>query len=233
MSDSLTPHRAWATRLACALLAATSALSSSCLVDADHRCGTHQVLQGDLCACETGYGLTGNQCLACGANEVGSLTGCDCAAGFTRGDAGQPCSASGLGQACAQDTDCTDPSFSYCASAAQNGYCTRPDCTSSVDCTNDYSCNQRGARSFCQRPPTGFGTTCQSNADCAGFEASYCESLSSHSCLQNDCKSDPSVCPGDWGCCDIALLGQSLCLPAGELDGGQCPAGGTLISGGN
>jgi hypothetical protein len=52
-------------------------------------------------------------------------------------------------------------------------------------------------------------------------------------CLKSDCKADPSVCPGDWACCDIALLGNSLCLPPAELSAGECPAGGHLITGGN
>jgi hypothetical protein len=30
-------------------------------------------------------------------------------------------------------------------------------------------------------------------------------------------------------CCDIGLLGQSLCLPPSELMDGNCPAGGTLV----
>ena len=234
MTTSLTPHGAWAKRLGFARLLLSASLLSSCLVDPDHRCGTHQVLQGDLCACEAGYGLTGNQCLACGENEIGSLDGCACAPGFGRTDATLPCTPTdALGQACSVDADCTDMLFSYCASADQNGYCTRPDCASSADCSNDYSCNQRGTRSFCQRPPSGFGMTCQTTADCAAFEASYCEALSSHSCLLSGCKVDPSTCPGDWACCDIALLGNSLCLPQDQLSGGRCPGGGTLVPGAN
>jgi hypothetical protein len=234
MNPFLTAHGAWARRHGFAGFLLTLALLPSCLVDPERRCGAHPVLQGELCACETGYGLTGNQCLACGEHEVGSLSGCECAPGFGRTDPTLPCTATdALGQACSADSGCSDALFDYCASADQNGYCTRPDCQSSADCSNDYSCNTRGARSFCQRPPTGFGTACQSTADCAGFEASYCEALSSHSCLLNGCKADPSECPGDWSCCDIALLGQALCLPASELSNGQCPAGGTLIPGGN
>lgn len=207
-------------------------LLSSCLVDSDHRCGSHQVLQGELCACEPGFGLIGNQCLACGENEVGSLSGCDCAAGFGRSDPAQPCAPLGtLGQSCVSDADCGDPAFSYCAMEDQSGYCTRPDCSSSSDCSNDYSCNSRAARSFCERPPTGFGQSCQSSADCSGLEASYCEALSSHVCLKDGCKAEPGICPGDWACCDIALLGNSLCLPRSELEAGQCPAGGHLIGG--
>src|SRR5450432_2747696 len=94
--------QAW--RLGLALIALSSAALCSCLVNPNDRCGTHQVLQGDLCACEAGYGLTGNQCLLCGENEVGTLDGCVCAPGFGRSDPSLACAAvETLGQACTQD----------------------------------------------------------------------------------------------------------------------------------
>ncbi|HEX2679105.1 MAG TPA: hypothetical protein VHM19_20790, partial [Polyangiales bacterium] len=104
-------------------------------------------------------------------------------------------------------------------------------CKSSADCdtTVDYACNDRVSPSFCERPPRGLGTSCASDADCAGFTASYCEALSSHVCLVNECKADPDRCHGDWACCDIALLGGSICVPPSEVMNGMCPAGGTLI----
>lgn len=211
-------------------LAVSALLVTSCLVDTDHRCGTHQVQQGDLCACESGFGLVGNQCVACAEHEVGTLTGCECAAGFGRADSSSPCApTAALGQPCASDADCSDVTFQYCRLEGDSGYCTHADCESSADCVNDYSCNAAADRSFCERPPTGFGQACATSADCANFEASYCESLSSKVCLKAACKADPSSCPGDWACCDIALLGNSLCLPQSELEAGACPAGGHLI----
>lgn len=234
MTKSLSARVAWAERLGFAWLLLATPLLPACLVDPDQRCGTHQILQGAACACEAGYGLSGTQCVACAANEVGSLEGCECAAGYGRTDPALPCTpTAALGLACSADADCTDPLFGYCAAPDQGGYCTHADCASSADCSNDYSCNQRGTRSFCQRPPTGYGDACESSADCAGFEASYCESLSAHACLLSGCKSNPSICPGDWACCDIPLLGNSLCLPHSELSGGNCPGGGTLVPGGN
>ena len=220
--------------LSCAWVGLACCAFSACLVNPSDRCGSHQVQQGDLCACETGFGLVGTHCVACAEHEVGSLTGCACAPGFGRADASQPCAAvETLGKACAQSADCTDATFNYCEPEGESGYCTRPDCTSSADCINDYSCNSRGVRHFCQRPPTGFGKSCQNDGDCSAFEASYCESLSSNVCLKSGCKADPSVCPGDWACCDIALLGNSLCLPQDQLESGACPAGGHLITGSN
>ena len=207
-------------------------VQTGCLVDSENRCGTHQVLQNDLCICERGYGLFGNTCQACGANEVGSNDGCQCAAGFGRSNPTQPCAAAAaLGQTCAADADCTDAAFPFCASSSDTRYCTLPDCTASTDCINNYSCNTRGPRTFCERPPTGVGQSCRTSADCAGLEASYCESTLSHACLKDACKSDPSICPGDWVCCDIALIGESLCLPPTQVLSGQCPGGGVLVAG--
>jgi len=209
-------------------------LQSGCLVDSAHRCGSHQVLQNDLCICDPGYGLFGTACQACGENEVGSNDGCQCAAGFGRSDATEPCAATAsLGQSCSRDSDCADAVFAFCAPLLEGGYCTNPDCTSSMECKNGYSCNARGTRSFCERPPTGVGQSCETSDDCAGLEASYCESTLSHSCLKNACKADPAICPGDWVCCDIALIRESLCLPPSQVVGGQCPGGGTLIKGAN
>ncbi len=205
-------------------------LAGSCLVDSDHRCGAHQRLQDEQCVCDAGYGLTGNACVECAANEVGSLDGCACASGFGRTDPSKPCvSTASLGQACDADPDCADPADSFCASDSPRGYCTHADCTSSAECSNDYSCNTRNVPSFCERPPTGAGSPCQSDTDCSGFEAAYCEVVLAHACLKSGCKPDPNVCPGDWVCCDIPLIGESLCLPPGRLTGGECPGGGSLV----
>ncbi len=203
----------------------------ACLVDVDQPCGSHQVLRGSRCECESDYGLVGNACIKCSENEVGSLDGCQCAPGFGRSNAAVPCEpTAALGEPCTVDSDCAAPAFSYCAPVAGGGYCTLPDCSASAECTNDYSCNLRGSPSFCERPPVGAGVSCQSSAECVDFEASYCETVLAHACLKNDCKADPDVCPGDWVCCDVQLIGESLCLPPAELGGaGECPGGGTLI----
>jgi len=67
---------------------------------------------------------------------------------------------------------------------------------------------------------TGLGATCQTSADCAQFDATYCETFQSHTCLIQNCVPDPSVCPMGWSCCETTTrFGlPTLCLPAG-----QCP----------
>ena len=80
-----------------------------------------------------------------------------------------------------------------------------------------------------EHPPSGLGQACSLSDECAGNQASYCETVVAKSCVVNDCAPDPNRCYGDWLCCDIGLLGQSLCIPPSELEDGNCPAGGSLV----
>ena len=182
--------------------------------------------------CADGYGLVDNRCVACGEHEVGSLDGCACEDGYARPEADGPCEkVESLGAPCATDAECVDAHNAHCQLDGDAGYCTLADCESSDDCESslDWSCNLRGSPSFCERPPSGLGKSCQSSDECADFEASYCESLSARACLVNECKDAPERCHGDWVCCDIGLIATSLCVPPSELVDGACPAGGTLI----
>ncbi|MFT3926428.1 MAG: hypothetical protein QM778_28040 [Myxococcales bacterium] len=219
------------------LVALCSALLGGCLVDLDDRCGTHQKYDDTLirCVCADGYGLYGTKCLACGENEVGSLDGCSCAPGTLRVTPDAPCSVQDtLGKACTKDEECVHPTFNHCHLTDGGGYCTQPNCTTTMECPTSasYACNTREAPSFCERPPTGFGASCAGPDDCASFEASYCEVNSSHACLVNNCAANPSICYGDQVCCDIGLIGQSICIPPDQLSDGACPAGGKLIKDG-
>jgi hypothetical protein len=82
-------------------------------------------------------------------------------------------------------------------------------------------CAQDDARAACRTGPVGFGTTCASDADCAGLEASHCETLQAHVCVVAGCQTAPDTCTGGQSCCDLNALGipLTLCLPPG-----QCPA---------
>jgi hypothetical protein len=178
--------------------------ASACLVDLDHRCGAHEHYDSDqaYCACDDGYAVTGNQCLPCGENEIGSADGCICKEGFDRATPDAAC------------TELGDVQRS---------------CETAADCPTNYGCDTRQSPALCVAPPDGLGLPCTSSDDCAGHTASYCETVSAHACLVNDCAPDPSKCHGDWVCCDIGLLTQSLCIPPGQLENGACPAGGSIV----
>ena len=211
----------------------SAAVATACLVDPDQRCGPNQEYDGKRCICTDGYGLVDNACVKCGKHEQGSLAGCACSDGYVRKTPDGKCEElDELGAACASDDDCIDPAYGYCAHADGDGYCTSADCSASADCETaaDYSCNAYQTPSFCERPPTGLGTSCTSSDDCAGFAAGYCEVISEHVCLVGGCKDDPTLCHGAWVCCDIPVLSNSICVPQTSLADGACPAGGTLIA---
>jgi hypothetical protein len=204
--------------------------SVSCVYDADDRCGENQVYEDGHCACAAGFGLYEQECRSCEENEVGNPTGpCECEDGLVRAGEGEPC-IEAVGMTCSVDDDCTNSEFSHCQLEDDSGYCTKADCTAGGDdCPGSYACNDRSDPAFCERPPTGLGTACSSNEDCAEFEAAYCESITQQACVVEGCAADPAICHGDWVCCDITIIDASFCTPPEELENGECPGGGTLV----
>lgn len=78
--------------------------------------------------------------------------------------------------------------------------------------------------------PTGVGAYCDTDADCAGYDAKYC-AVQTHGCLVKGCATGEGTCPSRAVCCDYSALlaGFSLCLPSEQLTDGQCPMGGTKV----
>ena len=207
---------------------------ASCIYDANDRCGAHQAYEDGHCVCAAGFGLVQQECVPCGDHEVGNPTGpCECEEGLVRAAEGEPCSepvGDAVGEPCSSDDDCPGADFPYCELEGDAGYCTKSDCTAGgEDCPGSYACNDRNDPSFCERPPTGLGTACESDEDCADFEADYCELFTQHACVVEGCAADPTICHGDWVCCDITIIDASFCTPPGELVDGECPGGGTLV----
>jgi hypothetical protein len=81
-------------------------------------------------------------------------------------------------------------------------------------------CAQDDKRAACHPGPAGFGTPCNTDAECQGFDASHCETLQAHVCVVANCQTAPDSCTGGQSCCDLNGLGipMTLCLPPG-----QCP----------
>jgi hypothetical protein len=81
-------------------------------------------------------------------------------------------------------------------------------------------CAANDTRAACKTGPSGYGTACTTDQDCAGFDASHCETLQAHVCVVSPCQKSPDSCTGGQTCCDLSSLGipLSLCTPAG-----QCP----------
>lgn len=80
------------------------------------------------------------------------------------------------------------------------------------------------------KEPTGVGASCDSDADCAPYDAKYC-AVQTHACLINSCATKENSCQSMSTCCDYTALlaGLSLCLPNEQLNDGKCPMGGVRV----
>lgn len=66
--------------------------------------------------------------------------------------------------------------------------------------------------------PTGQDEHCEAQEDCAGYEASFCDTLVSFTCLVPNCTVSPDSCSEGKDCCDISALGlgvSTLCIAQG------------------
>ena len=222
------------TALGCVAL---SLVISRCVVE-DGACSEHQVPAADTmytCKCEKGYvpdDERGYGCVKCGANETSDGVKCTCKAGFARPDDDSACEkieGSVAGSECSPDKACTDPN-PYCAESEAPSYCTTQGCAKNDDCPSKWRCGEAGGDKFCKKPPEGLGDSCQTNADC-GKEAPYCETFQTHTCIINNCLSQPSVCPSSLICCDLsALIGESFCVDKSALMNGLCPGGAKPVT---
>jgi hypothetical protein len=191
---------------------------TGCIYDADKPCGDDYAVYGDgvRCVCPEGTAYTPAGCVACGEHEVASASGCACEEGYSRPSADAPCvpTPSDLGAECDPAAPACDPLFDHCEPAGESGYCTTTGCTTNDDCSGGYACN---AESVCQRPPVGLGQTCASADDCAGTEATFCESFMTHTCQVQGCQLDQNDCFSGYECCDYSAFGlpQPLCVPEG------------------
>jgi len=127
-----------------------------------------------------------------------------------------------MGRACdALSGPCTDPKYAIChVTSGSTAYCTSG-CTTSADCQGGYACDATTGPaywpSYCKRPPVGAGQACQSSADCAGTEATYCDLVVTHQCLVQGCKRTPDDCFSGTQCCDLSVFGvaQPVCVSTG------------------
>ena len=204
-------------------LAAVLAAAASCVYDANNRCDENEMLSADgrQCICVPGSAMTAHGCTLCGANEVPGNGMCDCAPGFSRPMPGAACAQApvALGMACdTQSAPCTDATYSTChVTGGTAGYCTNTGCATSADCSGGYACETSATPAFCRRPPMGAGMPCQSPADCAGTEATFCDLAVTHTCLVQGCSLTADDCFQGTQCCDLSGFGvaQPICVQSG------------------
>jgi hypothetical protein len=195
-----------------------SVAPSACVYDGDERCGPHQVLiEKDRCICEEDYVPGAAGCVPCGEHEYASNGACVCVDDYARPADGAACELipAALGAACDMETApcAADGPYSLChVVEGTSGYCTNG-CSADDDCDGGYKCHEDGADSFCRRPPVGYGDSCKSQDDCAGGEATYCETLQSELCLVPCAPGNTGVCFEGEVCCDFAVF-EPICVPS-------------------
>jgi hypothetical protein len=198
-------------------------LLHACVYDSGRRCDPGQLFDGLAFVCGAAAVMKDDgQCVACGANEVAAGTKCQCAEGFARASSDAPCAGIPVyvPPACdAETSPCTDATVNYCqAVSGTSGYCTTSGCTSIDDCNNGFRCDTVASPTYCRRPPTGQGKSCKSASDCAGADATYCDSYQTHLCYVQGCSMSSDDCFPGYACCDLTSLGlaSTLCLPEGS-----------------
>jgi hypothetical protein len=177
----------------------------------------------ELCVCDENSAYVEELgCVPCGEHEIPGASGCECAPGYQRSGPAASCEAlpAGQGVACNEtDMPCTDAEYGVCQMVdATHGYCTSTGCSSSDDCEGDYACDTAVSPAVCIRPPVGQGQSCASAEDCAGTEATYCDTFVNQACLVQGCSLDPDDCFPGWECCDLSAFGvaEPICIPEGD-----------------
>jgi len=191
---------------------------SSCLYDSSDRCDPEQQYDrsAGICVC-TGHTVVGT-------NPDGS-PGCVCEEGYLRPTPDAACEPApdALGLPCESDAQCTDATYNTCHELEDgSGYCTNVDCTQG-SCNGGYACDTAATPSYCVRPREGEGKACTSQEDCAGTEATFCETFQSKVCYVEGCALDGNDCPGKE-CCDLAgpsggLIKKTICVDVGTCPG--------------
>ena len=130
-----------------------------------------------------------------------------------------------VGNVCVADEPAPDDGSVPAPACAAGSAC---ECQSSRDCPAGELCDSFGS-GRCAPAPSGLGSACSSSADCASGEATFCDLYASRSCQVQGCLDRAGVCPGDYICCNYAILNSSLCIPADSSPDGGCPAPGQRV----
>jgi hypothetical protein len=203
--------------LALTYLSLLALAAPACQYDGEQRCGSglEYDSQNGRCVCPANAAYSATGCVACNEHEIASPAGCVCEQGYARSTPDAVCAAvpQGLGASCDPAASLCAAPFDRCEPSATAGYCTSA-CTSNEQCSGGYACN---AQSICQRPPVGLGQSCDSPDDCAGTEATFCDTFQTHACQVQGCQVDPNNCFAGFECCDLSAFGvpQPLCVPQG------------------
>jgi len=193
-------------------------MAGGCVYNSNERCGPAMRLDAtlDVCVCDDNAVITGLGCTPCAADEIVVAGACACPSGSAKNAVNTCEIVRGLGDACATSSECTNATYGYCAPATAGSTantCTST-CITDVDCGATYTCATWEARPYC-RAFSGLAKSCSSQADCAGTDATFCESTQTHRCMVAGCSLTTDDCPRDTTCCDFSSYGLgTLCAGA-------------------
>jgi len=207
------------------LVGLAAAAITSCIYDADQRCGEGQVVYEDgteRCVCAEGWVPVEDGCVQCGSHEVSGASGCVCEDGYGRLDPTRDCEPCGDHEITSAMGACEcEPGYARTSpeEACEEG--SAGGCSSDDDCTDEGEgarCDLRATVPFCVAQPSGLNEPCTSDADCTDFEATYCDTFVTNSCLVQGCTLAPDNCFPGTECCDLTSVGIAitLCVEEGE-----------------
>ena len=190
-----------------------------CVYSTNDLCGSSMVFDNALgaCVCADNAVIDGLGCTPCPSGEVVIAGACGCAPGSTKNSDDVCARIAGLGDVCADASACSNPDYPVCAPASAGvttaGTCTRT-CIADSDCGDAYTCATWEPQPYC-REFGGLGKSCVSSDDCAGTDATFCDTYQSHTCIVSGCSLDASDCPRGTMCCDFSQYGLgTLCAGA-------------------
>jgi hypothetical protein len=149
----------------------------------------------------------------CDTNQVlvssGASDYCECKAGFVNNTGkGYGCMPAMLDSGTLLDASILGDA----AIAAEASGPATPACSKSSPCSADQRCEDGTCSEV-----SGLGKSCTAAADCAGLEASNCNTfLPAPICMVSNCAANTALCPTGYVCCAIA--GMSNCAR-----GAACP----------
>jgi hypothetical protein len=193
---------------------AVLAIAAGCMYDASRPCGPNMHFDDTLeaCMCDDHAAPVDGGCQPCAADEVVVANACACPSGTSKDAANVCTTVPGLGDPCDATTPCDDATYSYCGmkDGATAGSCTNQ-CASNNDCIDSYTCATWLAQPYCM-VFDGLGKPCTTQDDCAGSDATFCDTYISHTCVVANCTLTGNECPRGLTCCDLSNYGiENLC----------------------
>lgn len=160
----------------------------------------------------------------CDDNEVevdgeGTITGCVCAPGAVPNEDGHGCSPCGAHEEAMSGVCVCEEGYERANARAE--------CEEIGDAGSMMDDEDAGEEPMSSEP-TGIGEDCDTAADCAEYDATFCQNLQEpHQCLLQGCAVGDVVCPETQVCCVVDVLPQLAAANGLCVD--DCVAPGMMV----